>query len=236
MISLRKSLSVGTPGSLAAPFNTEITTNKKGEMVAIIDKQSVIYKSFNLKDIMIAKEYLDKETESLITKEEKNTDRHVIKKLGEELPIFPNSVIYIELEIEVNLMIKSAEIKVGPESAKNNPQSSDPPWKSYPEIIGFDPPLEYDSDGSIKDSSLPRRQKYAYIPISYFSPNLELKGKNVSFSNKTEPVSQILVQILKDNIIMQIFNYDGYPVTYGIPFFGGTYLYFPPGWKPPETQ
>lgn len=232
----RKSISVGAPVSIAVPFDVELKLNEKGKLEATVSKDSVIYKSFSMKDIMIAKEYLDKETEGLIQAQEKNTDRHIIKKLGEPLEAAPNSIIYIELEIETNLTVKSAEIKIGPESAKSNPKSTEPAWKDYPELIGFDPQLEYDSDGSIKNSTVPRRQKYAYIPLAYFSSNIELKGKSANFVIGGQAINQTLVQIIKDNIILQLFNYDGYPVTYGIPFFGGTYLYFPPEYKPKEKE
>jgi len=235
-MSIRKSVSVGSPVTIATPFDVEIKLDDKGKTLIVVNKDSVIYKSFNMKDIMIAQEYLDKETESLIKAEEKNTDRHIIKKLGEEIEAGPNSIVYIELEIETNLTVKNAEIKVGPESAKSNPKSTEPAWRDFPELIGFEPKLEYDNDGSIKDSTLPRRQKYAYIPLAYFSPNINLKGKSANFTIGGQNINQTLVQIVKDNIILQLFNYDGYPITYGIPFFGGTYLYFPPDFKLKEDD
>jgi len=222
----RKSINVGgTTDSF--PFEVTTKTSSNGDTKFSVNPKSVIYKSFNLKDIMIAPSLLDKETSELIKAKEKNTDRHLIKSLGEDLDAIVDSIIYIELEISPNLNIIKAEIKAGPQEHKNAPKEDAPPWKGFPEMIGFEPPLEFDSKGQLKNINVSRSQKYAYIPIAHITSDTTV-GKPISIFNSQsqEVISQNLVQILNTNIIIQTFNYDGIPVAYPIPFFGGTYLYY----------
>jgi len=93
----RKSINVGSGGGgNSIPFEVTTVTAKDNSTKFVVNPRSVIYKSFNLKDIMIAPSLLDKETEQLIKAKEGNTDRHVIKKLGTQLDAHTDSIIYLE--------------------------------------------------------------------------------------------------------------------------------------------
>lgn len=230
---MKKPINVSPLSNSSSPFEAQFSYDENGKVKASINNQSVIYKSFNLKDIMIAESFVDQETKTLIESKEKTLDRHIIKKLSDEIEVYPNTVMYIEIDISSNLNILKAEIKVGPADAANKVDTTTPPWDQYPELIGFNPKLEYDKDGTLKNSNITRFQNKAYVPIGYFTPNLSLTGKNINFVIAGKTISQNFVQVLKDNLIIQTFNYDGIPVAYPIPFFGGTYLYFKP---PPPAK
>jgi len=224
----RKAINVkGEGGGASIPFEVTSMTAQDGSTKFIVNPRSVIYKSFNLKDVMIAPSLLDKETEELIKAKEDNTDRHVIKYLGTELEAFSDSIIYLELKISQNLNIIGAEVRSGPSEHSSSPNEYYPPWIDFPEMIGFEPPLEFDDQGQLKNSTVTRYQKYAYVPIANVTSDSST-GKLIYIYNPQtkKTITQYLVQILNTNIILQTFNYDGIPVLYPIPSFGGTYLFY----------
>jgi hypothetical protein len=225
-MAIRKVINVGG-GNSAFPFEVDTVTAEDGSTKFIVNPRSVIYKSFNLKDIMIAPSLLDKETEELIKAKEGNTDRHIIQYLGTELEAIVDSIIYIQLEVSANLNVIKAEIKTGPQEHKSAPKQDSPPWQGFPEMIGFQPPLEFDDQGQLKNSTVTRYQKYAYIPIANVTSDSSAGKLIYIYNSQTkQTTAQYLVQLLNTNIIIQTFNYDGIPVAYPIPFFGGTYLYY----------
>jgi hypothetical protein len=223
----RKSINLGGGTNSSFPFEVTTMTGKDGDTKFVVNLRSIIYKSFNLKDIMIAPSLLDADTEKLIQSKEGNTDRHVIKGLGTELQAIPDSIIYLQLTISQNLNIISAETKIGPSEHLTSPTQDVPPWVGFPEMIGFEPPLEFDEKGQLKNSTVSRYQKYAYVPIANITSDTTA-GKTIYIYNSStkKTTTQNLVQLLDTNIIIQTFNYDGIPVAYPIPFFGGTYLYY----------
>jgi len=224
----RKSINVGGGGGgNSIPFEVTTVTAKDNSTKFVVNPRSVIYKSFNLKDIMIAPSFLDKETEQLIKAKEGNTDRHVIKKLGTQLDAHTDSIIYLELEISQNLNIISAEVVCLPSEHDTDPQGYYRPWNGFPEMIGFDPPLEFDDQGQLKNSTVTRYQRYAYVPIANVTSDSSTGKVVYVYNAQTKKMTtQYLVQLLNTNIILQTFNYDGIPVLYPIPFFGGTYLFY----------
>jgi len=224
----RKAINLGGGNSSSTfPFEVTTMTAKDGSTKFIVNPRSVIYKSFNLKDIMIAPSFLDEETKQFIIGKEGGISRHVIYGLGTEQDAIPDSIIYLKLQISQNLNIVSAEINIGPSEHSTEPTKYYPPWIDFPEMIGFEPPLQFDEQGQLKNSTVTRYQKYAYIPIASVTSDNSI-GKSIYIYNaQTKTTStQYLVQLLNTNIILQTFNYDGIPVAYPIPFFGGTYLFY----------
>jgi hypothetical protein len=225
----RKSINVTSANTANGPFSVSTKLNKDGKkLVYTVNARSVIYKSFNLKDIMVYEGFIDKETKTLIEAKEKNLKRHIIKSLSQEQDLVPDSIIYLELEISQNLNIISAEIYNLPTEHATNPKADVRPWNGFPEMIGFSPPLEFDDKGQLKNSNVSRYQRYAYVPIAYVTSDPQAVGTSITFPaiGSGKPLTQTLVQILNTNLIIQTFNYDGIPVAYPIPFFGGTYLYY----------
>jgi hypothetical protein len=226
---MKRSINISDSTVANGPFSVSTKLSSDGKkLVFTSNPRSVIYKSFNLKDIMVDQSFIDKETSQLIIAKEKNLDRHIIKKLSEEQDLVPDSIIYLELEISPNLNIISAQMYNLPTEHATNPKQDVRPWNGFPEMIGFSPPLEFDEKGQLKDIKVTRYQKYAYVPTAYITSDPQAVGTSVIFPAKGsgEPITQTLVQVLNTNLIIQTFNYDGIPVAYPIPFFGGTYLYY----------
>ena len=223
---MRRSINVSDSSVGNGPFSVSTKLDKDGKkLVFTVNPRSVIYKSFNLKDIMVDESFIDKETAALIKAKEKDLKRHVITDLTKEQEVYPNSIIYLQLDISPNLNIKYAEVLSGPIRAGEFTGDDEPPWEGFPEMIGYTPPLEFDENGQLKNSFVSRYQKYAYVPIAYVTSDPSAIGTSITIPG-TPPITQTLVQILNTNLIIQTFNYDGIPVAYPIPFFGGTYLYY----------
>lgn len=223
----RKSINISDSANNNGPFSITTFLSEDGKKTQFsASSRSVIYKSFNLKDIMVDEGFIDKKTQELIKEKEKNLDRHIIKDLSKAQEAYPDSIIYLDIKISPNLNIKSAELLSGPIDVGGTPTGEDPPWEGFPELIGFKPPLEFDEKGQLKNIFVSRYQERAYVPVAYITSDPAVNGKSVSFITEKETITQTLVQILNTNIIIQTFNYDGIPVAYPIPFFGGTYLYY----------
>jgi len=223
---MRRSINVSDASVANGPFSISTKLSKDGKKLVFTgNPRSVIYKSFNLKDIMVDASFIEKETAALITAKEKNLDRHVIRDLSKEQEVYANSIIYLVLAISPNLNIKSAELLSGPIRAGEFTSDTEPPWEGFPELMRFSPPLEFDNKGQLKNSLVSRYQDKAYVPVAYVTSDPSANGTSITLPG-TPPINQTLVQILNTNIIIQTFNYDGIPVAYPIPFFGGTYLYY----------
>jgi len=199
-------------------FPFEVTFQKDAnDMKASINPNSVIFKSFNLKDVMISEDSIDQKTKDLINKNEGNLDRHIIKKMNTPVIVYPNQVIFLKVKVSANLNPIEASIEVGPSSAASNINTKDLAWEAFPEFIEFNPKVEFDDAGKLKNPFIQRLQSYAYIPIGYFTSNTNAPfSKSVSFTKPTQ-TTQSFVQLLKNNLIINTFNYDGYPVMYFTP-------------------
>jgi|GEM_PF-3398432 len=223
---MRRTINVTDSSAGNGPFSVSTKLDKEGKkLVYTVNPRSVIYKSFNLKDIMVDRSFIDKETAKLIEAKEKDLKRHVITDLSKEQEVYPDSIIYISLHISPNLNIKYAEVLAGPMRIGEFTSDTEPPWEGFPEMIGYTPPLEFDEKGQLKNSLISRYQSRAYVPIAYVTSDPSAIGTSITIPGDT-PITQTLVQILNTNLIIQTFNYDGTPVAYPIPFFGGTYLYY----------
>jgi len=201
------------------PFEVSYT-QRNGKIYLIVEPRSVVYRSLNLKDMMIYTGYLDDETKSTIETLEGNISGHVINGLGQEFEVKePNQILYLEVGVGPNLYATGAEIKLG---------KLDNPWESYPEPFKYNPPLEFDQQGNFKNSIISRRQTAAYFPIAYLTNDTSQIGKIIPIINgPTSQAKQInkLVQVINYNIMMTTFNYDGNPVAYGIPFMNPFFYY-----------
>lgn len=226
---MRKAININT-NTTVVPFAVSVNYDTKTgrKLIYTVEKRSIIYKSFNLKDIMVDESFIDKDTATLIKEKEKNLDRHVIHDLSKEQELYKDSIIYLSLHISSNLNVTYAEVLSGPIRAGEFTKDDEPPWDEFPEMISFSPPLEFDEKGQLKNSSVTRIQQKAYVPIAYVTSDPAAVGKTITFPTQAEEkaANQTLVQVLDTNLIMQTFNYDGIPVAYPIPFFGGTYLYY----------
>ena len=223
---MRRSINVTDSSAGNGPFSISTKLDKDGKKLVFTgNPRSVIYKSFNLKDIMVDASFIDKETAELIKAKEKDLKRHVITDLTKEQEVYPDSIIYISLHISPNLNITYAELLSGPIRAGEFTSDTEPPWEGFPELIRFSPPLEFNEKGQLKNISVSRYQDRAYVPVAYVTSDPSAIGASITIPGDP-PVNQTLVQILNTNIIIQTFNYDGIPVAYPIPFFGGTYLYY----------
>jgi len=223
---MRRTINVTDSNAGNGPFSVSTKIDKTGKkLVYTVNPRSVIYKSFNLKDIMVDASFIDKETAELIKAKEKDLKRHVITDLSKEQEVYPDSIIYISLHISPNLNITYAEVLSGPMRIGEFTADDEPPWEGFPEMIGYTPPLEFNEDGQLKNIFVSRYQSRAYVPIAYVTSDPSAIGTSITIPGDP-PITQTLVQILNTNIIIQTFNYDGIPVAYPMPFFGGTYLYY----------
>ena len=199
------------------PFGVSITqTNDKTYVT--VEPRSVIYRSFNLKDMMIWSGYLDDDTKSTIEGLEGNISGHIINNLGTELELpadKENHIIYLRVGIGPNLYATGANIIV---SDLSNP------WSGYPEPFEYTPGIEFDNQGNLKSSIVYRRQTAAIFPLAYLTNDATQPGKSVIIGDK-EVKAYKLVQTIDYNIMMTTFNYDGNPISYGVPFMNPFFWY-----------
>jgi hypothetical protein len=201
--------------STRSAFEVDISDDGKGVYSANVNPRSVIYKSLNLKDMMIYTGYIDEATKSLITSTEGNLSGHAINGLDSKINLDKtkeNHIIYLEVGIGPSLYATGASIKI---SDLTNP------WSGYPESIIYNPPLEFDKEGNLKSSVIYRRQTAAIFPLAYLTNDTTQPGKTVMIKKSEtdkEPKVYKLVQTINYNILMTTFNYDGNPVAYGVPF------------------
>lgn len=188
----------GQPGSTEQKWYTSVNIN------------SYIWRSFNLKDIMMHTGFIDKDTETAIKEAEGVISGHAIVGLGKNNEIKKNQMIVLEVKTGPNLYPVSAEVKIMGDEAK-----SETPWDGWPEPFIFKPALEFDSEGILKNPDKPRYCYGAYHIIGYLTFDPASQGKLISFDEKT---NQYFVQVLKNDLLMNAFNYEGIPVAYGIPF------------------
>lgn len=196
-------------------FEVDIN-NIDGKYFANVNPRSVIYKSLNLKDMMIHSAYIDEATNALILATEGTLSGHVINGLDSSKIELnkdkENHIIYLEVGIGPNLYATGASIKVS--DLKD-------PWSGYPEPIMYNPPLEFDEKGNLKSSVIYRKQTAAIFPLAYLTNDTSQLGKTVLIKKTetdTNPKIYKLVQTVNYNILMTTFNYDGNPVAYGVPF------------------
>ena len=208
------------------PFEVTIV-KKDNKTYAIVEPRSVIYRSFNLKDMMIWSGFLDDDTKSTIESfEGGNISGHIINNLGTELELSEDKdshIIYLKVGIGPNLYANSADIIVSDISN---------PWSGYPEPFEYNPPIEFDQQGNLKSNIVYRRQTAAIFPLAYLTKDASQIGTTVLIGggadNKQAKLYQ-LVQTIDYNIMMTTFNYDGNPVAYGIPFMNPFFWYNPSG-------
>lgn len=207
------------------PFQVTFLNETDG-LKAAFNPNSVIFKSFNLKDVMISQTAIDQKTQDTIFNNEGGSlDRHIIKNINQKIKIFPNQVLYIKIKVSSNLNPIEATIEAGPKEAENDIKTKSLAWEAFPELIEFSPKMEFDVDGKLKNPFAQRFQSYAYVPIGYFTSNENAPITKTVFFSKPSAISQTYVQLLKTNLIINTFNYDGYPVLYFTPaIFSYPYL------------
>jgi hypothetical protein len=209
--------SITTRQGSYVPFEVLITQRDK-KTYATVEPRSVVYRSFNLKDMMIWSGYLDDETKSTIEGLEGNISGHIINNLGTELELpegKENHIIYLKIGIGPNLYATGANIII---SDLSNP------WSGYPEPFEYTPGIEFDEQGNLKSSIVYRRQTAAIFPLAYLTNDAGQPGKSVIIGDK-EVKAYKLVQTIDYNIMMTTFNYDGNPISYGVPFMNPFFWY-----------
>jgi hypothetical protein len=213
--------SVTTRANKFTPFEV-FTYFENDKTYAMVEPRSVIYRSFNLKDMMIATGFLDNDTRAVIEGFEKTISGHVINGLGDKIELKADKeyhIIYLEVGIGPNLYATGAEIKIG---------YLDNPWSGYPEPFVYSQGIEFDDKGNLKSPVIYRRQTAAIFPLAYLTNDGNQIGKTVSIPKSKEdkdPKTYKLVQTIDYNIMMTTFNYDGNPVAYGIPFMNPFFYY-----------
>jgi hypothetical protein len=202
------------------PFEVSVVQEQDSKKLYLsVEPRSVIYRSFNLKDMMIHTGFIDKATESIIQGFEGTLSGHAICGLDQKFEIDKeNKIIYLEVGIGPNLYATGAEVKIG---------NLDNPWSGYPEPFKYNPSIEFDKEGNLKDSIVYRRQTAAYFPLAYLTNDTSQIGKIVPITKGGNEVKEVnkLVQVINYNIMMTTFNYDGNPVAYGIPFMNPFFYY-----------
>ena len=209
--------SITTRQGSYVPFKVLITQREK-KTYATVEPRSVIYRSFNLKDMMIWSGYLDDDTKSTIEGLEGNVSGNIINNLGTELELpenKENNIIYLRVGIGPNLYATGANIIV---SDLSNP------WSGYPEPFEYTPGIEFDEQGNLKSNIVYRRQTAAIFPLAYLTNDAGQPGKSVIIGDK-EVKAYKLVQTIDYNIMMTTFNYDGNPISYGVPFMNPFFWY-----------
>lgn len=205
--------SVGVRGSTEPDYPFKINVFTSGnKSYAIVNPRSVIYRSFNWKDMMVHTGYIDKETAAVIKSNEENIDGHSIQGLDQNLELKTDGVVFLKLEVNPNLTPKSAKVEVA---------GGEQPWTGFPDAIVFNPPIEYDKDGAIKEDKASRFQKASMFVLGYLTDDSTQQGLSVDIDKK----KQNLVQVTKTNILLNVFNYDGWPILHGVPYFGGFFDY-----------
>ena len=168
--------------------------------------------------MMIWSGYLDDDTKSTIEGLEGNVSGHIINNLGTELELPENKenhIIYLRVGIGPNLYATGANIIV---SDLSNP------WSGYPEPFEYTPGIEFDEQGNLKSNIVYRRQTAAIFPLAYLTNDAGQPGKSVIIGDK-EVKAYKLVQTIDYNIMMTTFNYDGNPISYGVPFMNPFFWY-----------
>lgn len=200
------------------PF--EVTTTRRDDKTyAIVEPRSVIYRSFNLKDMMIWTGFLDDETKTVIEGLEGNISGHVINGLNKEFELpqdKENHIVYLRVGIGPNLYATGAEIQV---SDLSNP------WSGYPEPFEYSPGIEFDEQGNLKSTIVYRRQQAAIFPLAYLTNDSTQPGKSVLIGQNENVKTYKMIQTVNYNIMMTTFNYDGNPVAYGVPFMNPFFWY-----------
>jgi hypothetical protein len=200
------------------PFQVT-TTQKNDKTYAIVEPRSVIYRSFNLKDMMIWSGFIDNSTKSTIEGLEGNISGHIINNLGTELELpedKENHIIYLKVGIGPNLYATGANIII---SDLSNP------WSGYPEPFEYTPGIEFDNQGNLKSNIVYRRQVAAIFPLAYLTNDGSQPGKSILIGKEKNIKTYKLVQAVDYNIMMTTFNYDGNPISYGIPFMNPFFWY-----------
>jgi len=219
-MSVFKSIQTKSPTYI--PFQVEVSV-KDNKTYAYVEPRSVIYRSFNLKDMMVFSGYIDDETKSTIESIEGNITGHIIQNLGKEIELDSqknNHIIYLKVGIGPNLYATGAEIIVSDISN---------PWSGYPEPFIYNPGIEFDKEGNLKSNITYRRQIAAIFPLAYLTSNTLDLGTAITISssqgqNKNFKIYK-MVQAIDYNIMMTTFNYDGNPVSYGIPYMNPFFWY-----------
>jgi hypothetical protein len=176
----------------------------------------VIYKSFNLKDMMVWTGMIPQNISSQLQSSEGTISGHAINNLLENIKIKPYDVIYLKIGIGPNLFATGAEVLAG-----NYKDSS--PWSGYPEPFIYSPPLKVDPNTYIPIGDyLNRRPTHCMVPIAYLTNDLTQNGESVNFNNGQD--QQVLVRVICNNLMMHNFIYDGQFVSYPLettigPFF-----------------
>jgi hypothetical protein len=211
---MRTLKTVGIRGSTEGDYPFKMSVLSSGEKQYVkINPRSVIYKSFGWKDMMVHTGYIDQSTKGVIQAKEGSISGHAIVGLDQNLEVKEaNSIVFLKVNVYPNLTPESAEIVIA---------GGKEPWSGFPEPIIFNPPLQYEEDGSIKEESAVRFQKSTVFVIGYLTDDPSQDGLSVNINKK----SQKLVQVTKNNILLNTFNYDGWPVLHGIPYFGGFFDY-----------
>lgn len=193
------------------PF--EVSTNQRDNKTYVtVEPKSVIYRSFNLKDMMVWSGFIDDDTKSTIEGIEGNISGHIINNLATELELPENKenhIIYLRVGIGPNLYATGANIIV---SDLSNP------WSGYPEPFEYTPGIEFDNEGNLKSNIVYRRQTAAIFPIAYLTNDTSQEGELVTIGQDENFKTYKMVQTIDYNIMMTTFNYDGNPVAYGVPF------------------
>jgi hypothetical protein len=209
--------------TLASKENTYIpfevsAVQESNKIYLTVEPRSVIYRSFNLKDMMIYTGFIDDATKSTIESLEGTISGHAINGLGDKFEVDKeNKILYLRVGIGPNLYATGATIEIS---------NLDNPWSGYPEPFEYNPGIEFDQEGNLKSSIIYRRQTAAYFPLAYLTNDTSQIGKVVPIAtnNKLQQVNK-LVQVINYNIMMTTFNYDGNPVAYGIPFMNPFFYY-----------
>lgn len=131
--------------------------------------------------------------------------------------------IFIEIDVGLNLGIKSAKIKneiVGEEAPDDG-------WKNYPYFYKIEPQDDIE-DGKVKKIRDGKRQVKCYALIGYLlddkNKNGDEKGNEEGDDNNEEienSDSYIPVQILKENILLVQSVVSGIPCLAPFPYFNG---------------
>lgn len=199
------------------PFEVSVV-QESDKIYLTVEPRSVIYRSFNLKDMMIYSGFIDDTTKSTIESLEGTISGHTINGLGDKFEVDKeNKILYLKVGIGPNLYATGAEIGIS---------NLDNPWSGYPEPFEYNPGIEFDQEGNLKSSIIYRRQTAAYFPLAYLTNDTSQIGKVVPIA-KSKKLDQVnkLIQVINYNIMMTTFNYDGNPVAYGIPFMNPFFYY-----------
>lgn len=210
-------VSIGGGGGCCKCSWFKPTIIPSGEENYVSINPGIIYRSFNLKDMMVYTGYIDDSTKGQIEAKEGNISGHVINGLMENIEIEEFDGIILKIGVGPNLYATGASIeKVS--------LDDDPIWSGYPEPFVWNPPFEFEDDGTPKNDVKYRRQTHCIIPVAYLTDDEFQEGQTVTFGSGENAKTQKLVRVLCDNLMMTSFNYDGTPVAFPMqatlhPFF-----------------